>query len=354
MDPEVSLAYENLVNAAPGEGILPPAQSKNLKAHIPAYRISRQGFIRDVPLNVTEIKRKFFHHTKFYQSYLSFMVKYDVNIFVPKVASCFSCLRYRHSSLQCKSFSRCRHCAEKSHGDQVSCPKADLPLLCANYKGPHRTYDSQCPEFLVQRRICELSAIKNVPLSDARAAIRFSRKNPKSNFNFDLSNYPDLGNVSTLDILYFTALSSTFPSSYPLFSYAEVARPLPSSSRLTAPNSNKKNSRTRPTFTLNPSSAHQGTRPSSLLLNSIPCQPSSHHSSSPPTSFFSSPNSLLIAPNGQWPQSSLNGLATIQSHNLNPSSSSPFFCVRKMLYASPKERENFPGVCGTPLIIGVY
>ncbi|XP_029679427.1 uncharacterized protein LOC115245303 [Formica exsecta] len=55
------------------------------------------------------------------------MVRYDVTPFISKISICSSCLRYGHTSTQCKGHLRCSHCAERSHEEGSSCPKINSP-----------------------------------------------------------------------------------------------------------------------------------------------------------------------------------------------------------------------------------
>jgi len=113
-----------------------------------------------------------------------YMVRYELSPFIPKTTQCFSCFHFDHSKFQCKGYSRCIHCGERSH-DQVICPKKDLPPVCVNCKGPHKSNDSSCPEFNIQKRIRELAAFKNIPLSDAKFIIKESGKNNSNNLKFN-------------------------------------------------------------------------------------------------------------------------------------------------------------------------
>ncbi|EFN63243.1 hypothetical protein EAG_14946, partial [Camponotus floridanus] len=85
-----------------------------------------------------------------------FWVRYEVYPFVAKVLSCSSCLRLGHSYIQCKSSPRCSHCEENRHAEDVQCPKANLPPICANCCGPHKPNDSSCPELFKQKQMREL------------------------------------------------------------------------------------------------------------------------------------------------------------------------------------------------------
>ncbi|EFN62308.1 hypothetical protein EAG_11963, partial [Camponotus floridanus] len=96
-----------------------------------------------------------------------YMIKHSITPFVSKTSLCFKCFRFGHIGAQCKGHARCIDCGEARHGDGGACLGRGGAPLCINCGGPHRASDFSCPEYAFQRRIREISAYENVPLSEA-------------------------------------------------------------------------------------------------------------------------------------------------------------------------------------------
>lgn len=134
-------AANNLINN-------PILKSKNLIAYIPSFRTSRQGIIRNVPLDlsvddiksglvssfevasVRRLNRKIlsedssssfipsksvsisFKDQRLPNYIYLYMVRYELSPFISKTIQCFSCFHFGHSKFQCKGYSRCIHWGE--------------------------------------------------------------------------------------------------------------------------------------------------------------------------------------------------------------------------------------------------
>ncbi|XP_029672274.1 uncharacterized protein LOC115240948 [Formica exsecta] len=163
------------------------------------------------------------------------MVRYDVTPFISKVSICSLCLRYGHTSTQCKGHPRCSHCAERSHEEGFSCPRINSPPSCANCKGPHNSKDLSCPERLIQRQIRELAATKNIPLIEARRLIRSNNSGLGTNPQFDFSNFPVLNEpYSPLSPASSPNIPTSSTTSFP-FSFADTVKYPPTSSSSFSP-----------------------------------------------------------------------------------------------------------------------
>jgi len=84
-------------------------------------------------------------------------------------------------------------CGGDRHGDGETCPRSDHSPVCINCKGPHKASDYSCPEYILQRRIREISARENIPLSEAGNSVR--SREPVAHGSGSLSRdreYPEL------------------------------------------------------------------------------------------------------------------------------------------------------------------
>ncbi|XP_070169699.1 uncharacterized protein [Polyergus mexicanus] len=222
-------AANNLINN-------PILNANNLIAYIPSYRVSRQGIIRNVPLDLTKstikeeidfsvginsvrrLNRKVidpstrlvsyapsksiaitFEGQNIPQSLYLYMVRYEVSLLISNPSLCYSCYRYGHIKSQCRGQSRCPLCGDKSHDNISSCSNNNQPPSCINCKGSHKINDRSCPEWLKQKNILELAAHKNIPIIEAKKIIRGNNTRTPNFFNF--SNFPELNNSPTPDML---------------------------------------------------------------------------------------------------------------------------------------------------------
>lgn len=86
-----------------------------------------------------------------------YSIRYEVTPFVPRTSICFLCLRFLclrfgHVKQQCRSQSRCHHCARKEHEKDSPSSKILNPLFCANCKSSHRTINPKCQAFVLQKK----------------------------------------------------------------------------------------------------------------------------------------------------------------------------------------------------------
>lgn len=174
----------------------------NLKAYIPNYLMFKFGVVRNVHPSISEkeiteeicsevkvlsakrLKRKFRNdgNTEWKDSYsvcLKFegqvLPKYiyllgmrcEVNIYVPKVMLCFKCLRYGHSSKNCKSAtSRCNICAG-SH-NQEQCDNKNQ-IKCIHCKEAHKASYQGCEVYKKMVHIKKAMITNNLTFTEAKS-----------------------------------------------------------------------------------------------------------------------------------------------------------------------------------------
>lgn len=187
-----------------------------------------------------------------------------------------------HSKTQCKGSPRCHHCSDRQHDNDLPCPNINPLPTCANCKGPHASSHPACPELLIHKHAHKLAASKNISFAEAKNITRNIKNNPINNPIFDFSNFPELNDSPTPDLLY-----SSFHSSNPPFSYANAARKGARSDR------------------------YADLPPNSSPSSRDPNNPSSSHNLSHQKKSFNH-SSLLIAPNGRTPHLSPPGSPWVQ------------------------------------------
>lgn len=120
--------------------------SVKLNQRIPSlYNRSSDPLLNYTPSRITCV---FFKGQILPKYVFLYMVRYEVQPFLHKVPTCFSCFRLAHVKAQCKGHPRCVHYNESSHGDSVPCFKANLPPMCGNCKGAHIP---SCPELKIHK-----------------------------------------------------------------------------------------------------------------------------------------------------------------------------------------------------------
>lgn len=87
-----------------------------------------------------------------------FRVRCPVEMFVPKVILCQSCLRYNHKTENCKGYARCANCGSKQH-DEIECRNETYCFYC---KQPHKANGNYCKEPQKQRNIRMLMGIRRI------------------------------------------------------------------------------------------------------------------------------------------------------------------------------------------------
>lgn len=127
------------------------------------------------------------------------LVKFNVEPYVSPVIQCFKCLRYGHTSEQCRSKPRCQKCS-KEHTEQEVCDNDKCCLHCNSTE--HNSLSKNCPAYLKQYNIKKTMAYHNTSFKEAE----FLVNNPSyakvtTNNRFDLfnnfDNFPELSTPSS-------------------------------------------------------------------------------------------------------------------------------------------------------------
>lgn len=94
-------------------------------------------------------------------------VRCPVDAYIQPVVQCFNCLRFGHTSSQCKSRKRCKKCAS-----DVTVDCEDCTIWCVFCKNnTHQSVDKKCPEFIKQKKIKEAMTYLNVSFKEAELVV---------------------------------------------------------------------------------------------------------------------------------------------------------------------------------------
>lgn len=122
------------------------------------------------------------------------MVNFTVDPYIYPVVQCFKCLRYGHTSVQCKGVFRCQRCS-KEHPENEECISEIMCIHC-NSKD-HISTSKDCPVHTKQHNIKKIMAYKNASFKEAEALLNNpSYSKVVTNNKFDLlknvDNFPEL------------------------------------------------------------------------------------------------------------------------------------------------------------------
>ncbi|KAL1447557.1 hypothetical protein WDU94_003668 [Cyamophila willieti] len=187
-------------------------ESKELKleheAFIPFSFISRAAVIRDVdveytddelkneietgPYKILSVKRMrrrmfnegvvtfgnsrsvkvFFEGSQFPSAVYLWGVRLKCEPFTPPIIQCFRCLRYNHTTNQCRGQRVCKRCGSKQEQEH-DCQDE----MCINCKGAHPADSQECPEKKRQKTVKEIMVFQNLSFMEAMSMV------PKANNN---------------------------------------------------------------------------------------------------------------------------------------------------------------------------
>ncbi|XP_063979595.1 uncharacterized protein LOC135163758 [Diachasmimorpha longicaudata] len=221
----------------------PSLATDNIIAYIPEFNLSRQGLIKNVPLDISnedlmsdlqssvpflqvtrcnrftknpDGSRQMSQSTtiliKFEGQILPPMVslygfRLEVFPYISQVKRCSKCLRFGHSKKHCQGMATCNHCSETSH-DSSSCSNLNKPPRCVNCKGPHPSTDEICPTLHIQRQTHQYAATNGITYAEARYILQNKKNdNPKNNH----TQQPNPSINSFLPSLPLIFNNSTFP-----------------------------------------------------------------------------------------------------------------------------------------------
>lgn len=103
------------------------------------------------------------------QSITIWYVKCETAPIKKNVKKCYNCLRYGHTSTQCRGQKRCQTCSEADHLETNECKAVSK---CANCKGNHSTFDINCPSLQYQKILATTMSYFNVDHKKAKDIIR--------------------------------------------------------------------------------------------------------------------------------------------------------------------------------------
>lgn len=163
---------------------------RNLKAYIPLHTLSVTGVIAGIPndlkieelqddidangiqiIKIVRLQREVngykvntnriaitFRSNTLPRHVKLFRVRCPVEMFVPKVILCQSCLRYNHKTEHCKGYERCANCGSKNHKES-ECKNRTYCFYC---KQSHKANGNYCGEPQKQRNIRMLMGIRRI------------------------------------------------------------------------------------------------------------------------------------------------------------------------------------------------
>ena len=224
----------------------------DLNAFIPNFRVSREGIIRDVPLEITiddfiknastNLKCPILGGRRFITKkdngvlsptstvylrfdgqevpeYLTlFHLRLKISPYVSQPKICYNCFRFGHVANQCKR-PRCRFCGDPPHQSGSTCPKEKGPFSCLNCDGSHLVTDKTCPAYQDQILVRKIAAYRNTSIKDASNLYHREKKASQNSMSpldvrlllarstsysalqsshppaFNYSNFPNLGEV---------------------------------------------------------------------------------------------------------------------------------------------------------------
>lgn len=112
-----------------------------------------------------------------------------VHVYIPPVFICLNCLRYGHSSKQCRSQPRCPRCGE-GHNEDV----CEQQIKCVHCTQPHKATDRKCPEYERQKEIKKVMVTEDLSYYEARQKVPKTHSNTISEapgFQGDYRDFPN-------------------------------------------------------------------------------------------------------------------------------------------------------------------
>lgn len=178
-------------------------QSKNYKAFIPMFTVTRMGVVRGVPVDWTDdeiinntsvpigcgkiikvrrLKRKIITNIQVeFVPIETVVLTFDgqvlpkrvyicynslpVDLYIYPTIQCFNCCRYGHIKSQCRSTPKCYKCGQSHSGD--TCSVEEESVSCCLCSGSHYATSKKCPEYTRQRTIKETMAKSCISYAEA-------------------------------------------------------------------------------------------------------------------------------------------------------------------------------------------
>lgn len=133
-----------------------------------------------------------------------YKLRHNVDIWYSPVTQCFNCLRFGHTSNQCKSKKKCKNCGDDLSEGKIKCDSCKVSCIHCNTEG-HNSTSKECPEFIKQKRTKETMANLNLSFKEAEKIVdnpsyaSLVNKNkfaPLMSSNIDFPNLPTQKNSS--------------------------------------------------------------------------------------------------------------------------------------------------------------
>ncbi|XP_028156803.1 uncharacterized protein LOC114366544 isoform X2 [Ostrinia furnacalis] len=159
--------------------------TKNYKAFIPSFNVTRMGLVRSIPAdwspeeiieNITvpddcgkiiKVRRLnykvFVDGAPIWKPSQSIVLTFDgqvlpkrifmcynalpVELYIFPTIQCYNCCRFGHTKVQCRSKARCFKCSQGHAGD--TCQTDEIKASCCLCSGFHYATSKSCPEFLI-------------------------------------------------------------------------------------------------------------------------------------------------------------------------------------------------------------
>lgn len=202
-------------------------ESAKIEMFIPYFHITKQGIIRDIPIdltceelyhdivsphnNVIKVKRFVNRTTKEIKNSILVTfrgqilpdyivihsVRTKVTPFIPPVILCLNCVRYGHSNISCKTKQRCPRCLGPH--PVISCQSSEQKACIYCKNNDHTPLEKdKCPEFQKQIKIKKLMTMNNYSFLEAKDHVNYNPYSnllnvPKAPINFtNPINFPPL------------------------------------------------------------------------------------------------------------------------------------------------------------------
>lgn len=158
---------------------LESGQYKILSVNRMRRRMFKDGIIT---FGMSESVKIFFEGCEFPRAVYLWGVRLECEPFMPPLIQCYRCLRYNHTTRQCKGAKVCKVCGSKDEQHECNSPVES----CINCRGLHKADSMDCPEKKRQKTIKEMMAFQNLSLMEATAMM--PRVNQRDTFSVVTSN----------------------------------------------------------------------------------------------------------------------------------------------------------------------
>lgn len=184
----------------------PVFEQNNLIAYIPLHLTTKKGLIRGVDTSFKEeelkniikseipvksVQRRYknvvdkdgkiikvprqqviltFDRLALPQSVFIYKLRHNVEVWYSPVTQCFNCLRYGHTSKQCKSQKKCKNCGDVLNTGETRCAECKTSCIHCD-TNDHNSTSKECPMYLKQKRTKEAMANLNLTFKEAEKLV---------------------------------------------------------------------------------------------------------------------------------------------------------------------------------------